>query len=140
MKYCRVCGKKSNSYYCSLTHKREWFNLNPRHDITCAACGNQFKTNNSNAKYCSFECALRSPHRAIKGRGNDEARFINRFNKRFGDGFEYVGGYVNRDSSFQCRCRKCEDVFSWSASTVRNNAVLWKIKLCETQNDARMRG
>lgn len=57
----------------------------------------------------------------IKMREDGVNNFVLRFNAKFGDKFEYVGGYVNRDSSFQCRCRKCGDIFSRNASTIRND-------------------
>lgn len=114
MKECRVCGKPSKSYYCSKAHQILWYKEHPRHTKDCLACGKEFKTNDPKQEYCSNECA-----RPKQGDNNGFDSFIERFNSRFGHGFEYVGGYVNCESRVAVKCKTCGVVFEWNAQVVR---------------------
>lgn len=45
--------------------------------------------------------------------------FIERFNKKYGDKFEYLSGYTDCDSPILVRCKKCGSVFERNAQVVR---------------------
>jgi hypothetical protein len=115
MKECRVCSKLSKSYYCSREHQALWYKEHPRHTKICIACGKEFKTNDPKQEYCCSECV---PYQK-QGYNNGFESFIERFNMRFGYGFEYVGGYVNCESKVKLRCKTCDDAFEWNAQVVR---------------------
>lgn len=56
--------------------------------------------------------------------GSDEDRetaFVDSFNERFSGTYEYIGGFVNVDGQFRCKCLKCETVFEKNAQYVRKN-------------------
>lgn len=51
-------------------------------------------------------------------------RFLSGFNKRHGDKFKYVSGYVNSESSVLIECRTCTIQFQRNAQIARKNKEL----------------
>lgn len=47
------------------------------------------------------------------------SNFMEAFNNRFGDKFEYVSGYVKCESRIMVRCRMCGNEFDVCAQVVR---------------------
>lgn len=45
--------------------------------------------------------------------------FVQKFQRRFGNGFEYVGGYKDSKSLFDVRCKRCGSVFKRTAQVIR---------------------
>jgi hypothetical protein len=131
-RYCLVCQKEINhafkvGKYCSTACADAWNKNNPRYNRKCLCCGNEFKTNEYRKHYCSTECrsqSVKSKDRITNLRHNGFNGFIAKFNNKFGDKFEYVGGYINSDSSFEIKCRTCGDVFTRSGQVVRKDKAL----------------
>lgn len=98
----------------------------------CIVCGKLFELerdkNNKlkQRKTCSNKCAkeLNKINR-MKQYSNDikqrENNFINKFNVKFAERFEYVSDYVNCESIITCRCLMCGNIKTVGAQCVRKN-------------------
>lgn len=129
-KKCRVCGKsldgiKSHSY-CSKECMASWYKEHPRYSKTCKRCGKEFKTNIKAQKYCSRACNSYSISSTIgykqdheKRMARNEQQFIENFNRKFSEGFEYISGYVGNNSIITIRCKIHNVIFTRTASFLR---------------------
>lgn len=58
--------------------------------------------------------------------------FIERFNQKYSDEFEYVSGYTNCDSSILVRCKRCGSTFEKNAQVVRKKKRM-RCDICTQQ-------
>lgn len=127
--YCEVCGKEyksilGNNKYCSSECHSKWLKSNPRYTKVCKHCGIEFKTNLNKQMYCSYECGGKSElnkHNPNQygTKEQRENKFRLEFNLMFKNRVEYVGGFKDVDSQFDCKCLKCNSIYSLGAQVVR---------------------
>ena len=82
------------------------------HIIKCLKCGKINKWKGKTLLYSKFNCKCQRKHTKHTKHTIDynklELKFIDKFNKKYGEYFEYLGGY--KEGKIKCRCKVCGDI------------------------------
>lgn len=82
------------------------------HIIKCLKCGQLIKRKGKTLLYSKFNCKCQIKHTKHTKRTIDynklELKFVDKFNKRYGEYFEYLGGY--KEGKIICKCKVCGDI------------------------------
>ena len=53
-----------------------------------------------------------------------EKDFLVKFNSNYGDKWEYIGGYINRESKIKIKCKECGEIKTIRADRCRKNKTI----------------
>lgn len=133
-KYCLNCNKEidiSKRKFCDDNCMNDYYTKHPKYTKTCVQCGTQFKTNTKSQKLCSTDC--QHEYASAKDLIKREKEFKELFERLYTD-YEYHSGFINRDSMFKCKCKKCGHIQERMAYYVQPSKDDYNI-VCEGCNE-----